>query len=313
MKEYIIALDVGGSSIKSALIEQNSETKELTIVENSYLMNDSKSKQCKEEIVDNLVNILIMHSNQLKEQQAKIISLAIAFPGPFDYEKGISLMQNLDKFDDLYQVDVTEEIRKKLIALKHPKLSAEIPIVYENDATAFALGEYVGGEAKGFKRAAFITLGTGCGSSFIEDGDLVKGRKGIPQTGMIFDASFQDSIIDDYISKRNIIALAEQNGIETDKVDVKRLQQLAQQGNSQAKVVFEQFGTLLGMALGKFFFTFEPEILVLGGRISNAFPLMEKSFYEAICPLKPKVAISQNLSKSALIGIAAYSQRFIHS
>ncbi|WMJ23897.1 ROK family protein [Paludicola sp. MB14-C6] len=311
MKEYIIALDVGGSSIKSALIEQNPQSKELTLIEDSYRMYDSKSKQSKDEIVENLIAIFKKQIDQLKGTDFSIKSLAIAFPGPFDYEKGISLMQSLDKFDDLYQVNVTEEIRKKLIALNDSKLSADIPIVYENDATAFALGEYVNGEAKGFHKAAFITLGTGCGSSFIEDGNLVKGKKGIPVSGMIFDAPFQDSIIDDYISKRNILAIAKSHGFDIQQVDVKQLQQLAEQSNQQAKDVFIQFGALLGSALGKYFFTFEPQVLVLGGRISNAFSLMKDSFYQAIFPLKPKVALSKDLSKSALIGIAAYSQRFI--
>lgn len=311
MGDYILSLDIGGTSIKSALIEQNSITKELRFVESSYLISDSKAMEKKETVIRNFIDIFLKHTKQIKDEKSNIICISLAFPGPFNYEEGICLIKNLDKFESLFNVNITNEIRKELAVLKNSKLPADIPLVYENDAVAFALGEYKYGKAKNFNKAMFITLGTGCGSCFIEDSCVVKGKYFIPNSGFIFKETFKESIIDDYISKRKILEIAKKYGFDINIYDIKEMQEFALAKDLQAKKVFDEFGKILASALKKYIDSFNPDILVLGGRISNAFNLMKESFYNELHPLSIKVDTSKDLSKSALIGIAAYSQKFI--
>ena len=37
----------------------------------------------------------------------------MAFPGPFDYEQGISLMKGLNKYDQIYGMKIPQELRKR--------------------------------------------------------------------------------------------------------------------------------------------------------------------------------------------------------
>jgi glucokinase len=47
-----------------------------------------------------------------------------------------------------------------------------------NDAAAFGLGEWVAGAATGAGRAVAITLGTGVGSAFVDNGSVAhRGRR----------------------------------------------------------------------------------------------------------------------------------------
>lgn len=54
----------------------------------------------------------------------------------------------------------------------------DVPVVLTNDANAAAIGELMFGNAKGIKDFIILTLGTGLGSGFVVNGDLVYGHDG---------------------------------------------------------------------------------------------------------------------------------------
>ena len=102
---------------------------------------------------------------------------SIAVPGPFDYERGVAQYAGVGKFDALYGLD----LRSALAA----RIPAAGEIGFLNDADAFGLGEWWVGAARGRRRVAGITLGTGVGSSFVEDGRALREGPGIPPYGRI--------------------------------------------------------------------------------------------------------------------------------
>ncbi len=55
----------------------------------------------------------------------------------------------------------------------------ERPVIVENDANAWTLGEYWRGAARGCKNVVLLTLGTGIGGGLIVDGKIVHGRSGM--------------------------------------------------------------------------------------------------------------------------------------
>ena len=81
-----------------------------------------------------------------------------AFPGPFDYERGISLIRGVRKFERIYGLDVAATLYPLLRECGTEEFR------YVNDAAAFALGECLGGVADGAERVVALTLGTGVGS-----------------------------------------------------------------------------------------------------------------------------------------------------
>lgn len=97
----------------------------------------------------------------------RVRNVGLAFPGPFDYERGISLIQGVRKFDRLYGLDVTESLLTRLEGAGVEECR------YVNDAAAFALGECFCGAASGAGRVMALTLGTGFGSGFVAAGRLL--------------------------------------------------------------------------------------------------------------------------------------------
>lgn len=67
--------------------------------------------------------------------------VGFAFPGPFDYEHGVSLIRGVNKFERIYGLDISESLFPLL------RRSGAEEFRYVNDASAFALGECLGGAA----------------------------------------------------------------------------------------------------------------------------------------------------------------------
>src|SRR6478752_1532186 len=106
-KPAVLGVDIGGSHITAALV--NLETG--TLIQDSIKRNAVNSKQEKEAILSAWCSVITdaFKSTNLKEKY-----IGIAMPGPFDYENGISLIKEQDKFNALYLVNVKEELANRL-------------------------------------------------------------------------------------------------------------------------------------------------------------------------------------------------------
>lgn len=251
MKEYI-CLDVGGTEIKTACVDESGK---LTQPLQHF---PARAGENAENLLAHFAGI-IRETNPAPEKSAGI---RLAFPGPFDYERGICLMQGLAKYDALYGLDLRRELGNRLGV--EPER-----IRFANDASAFALGEMGFGVARGSERALFVCIGTGCGSGFGLNGVLApRGTPGVPDSGYIYDAPFLDARIDDYLSRRGLMGLTRERLGEA--LDGKALAQRVLEGDSQARHCFREFGVRLRDALIPFLDGFRPEVVCLGGQIMKS-------------------------------------------
>lgn len=134
MSEYL-AVDVGGTQVKGALLDKNG-----SLVSGGIMEIPSKAKESKETILD---NFFCLFESLSEKGQGKIEGMAFSFPGEFDYEQGISLISGLDKYDAIYGVNLKQEFRKMICAkaLRDRFICPEtLPICFLNDVEAFAMG-----------------------------------------------------------------------------------------------------------------------------------------------------------------------------
>lgn len=101
--------------------------------------------------------------------------IGFAMPGPFDYVNGICLMRGVSKYENLYGINVGDELCK-FLALKSRQ-----DVRFINDVSAFAIGEAKAGKAAGAARSMVITIGTGIGSAFIRNGIPVVSGSSVPE------------------------------------------------------------------------------------------------------------------------------------
>ncbi len=253
----IIGLDVGGSTLKSGLV--NLRLPRICDMRETPIESNGSAPQ----ILRNVHAIIGAHLTHTAI--AASVSIGIAFPGPFDYSAGICWIQGLAKYAALYGVNITQ-------ALQSYGDLARATIRYRNDAEAAVVGEAVFGAGRGYSRIIGLTLGTGCGSSFLENGRPLTSGEGVPANGWLYPMLYQGARADDLFSTRGLAArLACASG--TPQPNINLASDLARSGDKALLQGFHSFGHDLGTFLLGFVERFKPEaVLVLGG-IAQAFDL----------------------------------------
>ena len=296
MERYVIALDVGGTFLVSAVISSKG-----SFLKRSYKKTPVNSKGTSEEIITTFVRTLREALDMAEDKDLNVIGIGVGMPGPFNYKKGISLIKGVDKYEYIYGMNLKKEFIKRL------DLKEDFPIYFENDARTFLMGEDWIGEARGYKRVIGLTLGSGLGSAFMADGKIVTEGQGVPPYGWIGVLPYDNGILDDIISRRGIIARYNDLTKESSSgPDVKEIACLAEKGDEISLKVFVEFGSLLGKVLKGIIFRFGAECLVIGGQISKSFPLFKKSLVQEIksIPSLRKVVPARRIDLSALYGEA---------
>ncbi len=224
----------------------------------------------------------------------------MAMPGPFDYRRGISRISGVSKFEGIFGLNVGESIR----AVFQPEIGP-VEMRYVNDASAFALGECLGGAAKGVDKVVAITLGTGVGSGFVDSGKLVVSGEDVPANGWVYCLPFEGDIADSAFSTRWITRrYKELTGIE-----VHGAKEVAQRfaDDEHARRLFKEYGGRLADFVAPLLKRFGTQRLVLGGNISKAYSCFEESLTAGLADngCDVTVRISELMDEAAMTGAAS--------
>ena len=153
--KYAIALDIGGTSIKYTLVNQNGD----------ILYESSETTQSKENprpLSDIIKSIVRKMTDYARSRDWGIYGIGIGVPSVVD--KGVVLFaNNLPELDN-QQLD---------LALAEFNL----PVFIDNDANLMGLGEVIYGAAKGLSDIVFLTVGTGIGGALFLNGRLYGGHR----------------------------------------------------------------------------------------------------------------------------------------
>ncbi|NYE05859.1 glucokinase [Bacillus niacini] len=297
---YYLAFDVGGLFINGVVLNSRGE-----IMPNSESYFPSKSDVGREELLNHFVQIICRQIGKILDKYFIIDGIGFAFPGPFDYQKGVSFISKVNKFESLYGVDLRNELTMRLRQQKVFFLHAAQPfrIVFENNANMFALGEWVTGKAKDYHRVMFLTLGNGTGSAFMENGEIIKNREDVPPNGWVYCHPFRESIVDDYLSTRGILRIAQQLNVNPN-IGLKEIADAARSGHKDEKEVFHRFGELLGEMLLIFIKPFQPDAVVIGGQIAKSYDLFMGQVHRALDNQQVSILFLDRTSYPTFVGLS---------
>ncbi|MBB2149310.1 ROK family protein [Pedobacter gandavensis] len=274
-----IGVDIGGSHITAAHVDATT----FKVIENTLKRERVAAMDTAEVILKSWLNVL---SSLIIRANGENTKIGIAMPGPFDYEKGISMMQNQEKYDALYGINVKEILAQRLGI-------PEADIVFINDAEAFLRGELASGAAADKERAIGITLGTGLGST--SNG-----------TGVTVDMNwafrpFKDSIAEEYISTRWFLKRYK----EITGAEVKNVEVLLEVADIAVKnEIFEEFSDNLSIFLNDFIAQEKPEVVVIGGNIAKTWDHFIGALTAKIIDKSVVVRQSEMWEDAALVGAA---------
>ena len=287
---FSIGADIGGTHITCAVVKiQEGELLKETLSRVPYSHEDSA-----EHILQSWAKALNNTLAQIDESH--LAGIGFAIPGPFDYRNGVSKMEH--KFKNLFGLHIPSALSPLLHTQK------ELPMRFLNDATSFAVGEAWLGEGQGFEKVVVVTLGTGFGSAFIDEGVPVVTGETVPKEGCLWHLPFQEGIADDYFSTRWFVGEYEK---QTGKV-ITGVRELIERVDTDAiaRNLFLQLGQNLAECLWQPLQKFGAEVLILGGNIAHALPLFEAEFQAGLQKngVLVKTIQSKHMEHAALIGSA---------
>ncbi|HEV7203838.1 MAG TPA: ROK family protein [Jatrophihabitans sp.] len=224
----------------------------------------------------------------------------VAMPDPFDYQRGMGLFEGVGKFAALRGVDVGTALRRRM-------RSAPATLAFLNDADAFALGECVAGAARGARRCLGITLGTGIGSGWIVDGEIVD--PGFPPDGRLHRLTIAGHPLEDVVSRRAIRRAFGAAGGDPG-ADVRGIAAAARAGDARARRVLDAAFVELGRVVGSCQSGFRPDVLVIGGSMAASWDVIGPAFRAgAEGSGLPEVRIATDSDTAPLIGAARHAVR----
>ena len=288
-----LLLDVGGTFVKSVVATLEGEL--LPNTESSAPINSDGTR---EEIERSFATVVSKGNTIARKNGYTLAGVGIAFPGPFDYNTGISYMTH--KFAALEKVSV------KNLFHSLPEIGIDMPVVFMHDVTAAVLGELSFGAAQGYKNVAVVTLGTGLGFSHTQNGEIQYSQLGSPATS-IYNRPYREGNLEDYASKRGFLrAYAEVRGeANPESLTVAMIGGKCGEGDVQALESFYNVGNILATELKPLLEELNIECLLFGGQISRSFAYFEpalRPLLESVATLK-HISPMKNLSTAAPLGL----------
>ncbi|MFH0867824.1 MAG: ROK family protein [Candidatus Woesearchaeota archaeon] len=280
--QNIIGVDLGGTNIKTALIASDGK-----IIKKCEI--STEAKKGTKVIINNII------SSIKKVKSGKIIGIGIGSPGPLDYKKGIVTKSINLPFKNIPL--------KKIIQNKF-----KIKTCLDNDANCFVLAEAIFGSGKSYENVAGLTLGTGIGGGLVINKKIYHGRNNAAELGHItinYDGPKSrcgnNGCIETHASARGITAIYKGS-------EPYAIHKLALKGNKKAIETFEKMGYYLGIGLTNIIYAFDSDIIVIGGKISNAWQFFSKTMNKTIKEryfTKPCPIVKSKLKEAGILGAAA--------
>lgn len=260
-KNYAIGVDLGGTFIKSAIVDSSAKLYQ-------HLKIESYAQKSPEKVI-NQISKCIEHLLSISNK--KITGIGVGAPG--------IVKDGIVKYPPNFSGWKIVNLKKSLEQL------FSLPIRVDNDANCAALAELHFGAGRKFENFLFLTLGTGIGGGIIIDGNLFKGEKsGAGEFGMM-SINFNGpeclggnpGAVESYIG-RNYFLKNEKKLIDKlgKAIDFPDLEKLAAKKNKIALELFRKYGFYLGIGITNYFNLMDCRTAILSGGISNAYQFFIK-------------------------------------
>jgi len=267
----VLAIDLGGTKIIAAIISNKGQ-----VMAREYSL--TLADEGLEAVINRIFSAMDRLLSQRSINSSQLDSISIAAPGPLDFDKGLlTSPPNLPGWHDIPLRDIVKEKYK-------------VNTFLINDANAAALGEHHFGAGRGVNNLILLTVGTGVGGGIIINGRLYSGTSGSAgeighmtidvngprcncgNIGCLETLASGTAVAKEAIrrvrqeERSSLIEIVEGKieNITAEKVSI-----AAQGGDSLASEVILKAATYLGVGIANLVNIFNPEIIIIGGRMAK--------------------------------------------
>lgn len=241
-----IGIDLGGTKVSIGLIDQN----QLVGKPVRFMIADCKDA---DDLIRQMKTAIDQCLTANKRGWQELEMIGIGSPGPLDYKTGVIL----------HTPNLTM-LRNYALGPKLQELT-RLPVLVNNDANCFALGEQRAGSGRGLEYVLGVTLGTGFGLGFVYNNEIFNGATG---TALEFAMTpYLDGVFEDYISGRGVSRIYQSVTGQTKKPA--EVTALAKNADPAALETWQIFGQHLAQAMIVLVMVLDPDIIVIGGSVSQ--------------------------------------------
>lgn len=257
VKRFIIAIDLGGTNLKCALLDSSLKIK----AKSSF---NTKSFVDKDKLIQGIIDSINSFILRQGLKRDDILGVGIGLPGPVDTFKGV--VHFLPNIPGWKKVKLSSILKQK----------TNLPIFIDNDAKLMTLAEHCQGAAGGYQNVLCLTLGTGVGGGLILNDSLYRGFDNasgeighfpLNEKGPFCGCGGQ-ACLETYIGNSRILRQARKlfgTGVTLEKVSG-----LAARNNAKAVAFWGGVGRKLGVVLSGVVNLLNLDAIVIGGGVSGA-------------------------------------------
>jgi glucokinase len=264
-QQLAVGIDIGGTNTMFGIVDRRGN-----------IISEGKIRTADYPVVDDfmeaLYDALMPHMQAAGLEQIK--GIGIGAPNGNFYTGNIEFAPNL-RWRGIIP----------LARLVHEKF--HLPTALTNDANAAAVGEMTYGAAKGMKDFIMVTLGTGVGSGFVANGQLIYGHDGFAgELGHVIAVRDgrpcgcgRKGCLETYTSATGVVRTAREmiQGGRTspllqddDTLTARKVFEAAGAGDQLAQDVFDYTGKILGQSLADAVAFTSPQAIILFGGLTQA-------------------------------------------
>ncbi|KAB2445770.1 ROK family protein [Bacillus luti] len=242
MKEYI-AFDIGGTQIKYGIVsEAGTVLKHKTVPTEIHLGGEQ------------IVQKLILLSKKLMNEHT-ISGIGISTAGIINIYKGV-VTGGVDHIPNYATIPIIDRLQEVL----------KVPVSIDNDVNCAAFGEKWNGVGRDKRNFIMLTLGTGIGGAIFIDGELYRGHSF--SAGEWGNMLIEGKTFEEVASISGLICLVKKYKGE-DEWDGKTIFELYDKGDREVTKAVEVFFKHLAIGISNLAYIFNPEMIVIGGGITD--------------------------------------------
>lgn len=266
-----IGIDVGGTNVVAGVVDETG----MILDKVSHPVDKSMSAEAMCQELARMAKAVCTVSSIPEEE---IMAVGVGLPGLVDNKTGMVIKTPNMPFHHTPFRELFQQVWN-------------VPVYLGNDANCAAIGEYFAGAAKSSNNAVVVTIGTGIGGGLVVDGKLLTGfaNAGMEVGHMLIHPNGvmcgcgQRGCWEQYGSATALIRLTriemERNRdtklwevceFDMENVTGRTAFQAARMGDAAAKRVLAQYLEGLSIGLINLVNILQPEIICLGGGVSNA-------------------------------------------
>jgi glucokinase len=250
-----IAIDLGGTQIRGALVNAAGQVL-------NRIATATKATAGPAIVIEQLVDTAKAVSRDI--DPAQIMGVGVSSPGPLDTVEGVAI--GLPTLKDFDKVPLLRLLQQQL----------PYPVKLENDGIAAAIGEWKFGAGNGFRSLVYVTVSTGIGGGVIVDGNVLRGRKGM--AGHIGHMAIMPNGLRCNCGSLGCWEAYAAGPAFTARAGAKSAADVftaAKQGDSSAQKHVDDEVHYLSLGITSLLHLYSPEIVIIGGGLSNAFDQLQ--------------------------------------